>query len=568
MPSAKKTIGNCLIILVLLSFSNAYGQQQQFNQLFEELKATIGDVETSKYKYESNLQSVNTGVVNYSFTKTSTKGTAKTYSYELNLADIDPYTVRESTERDLIVVNVKIKNSQDLIKSFEDQEVKAYTDELQIVASNIDNARKIRSIIEKAIPVAEEIMLNKLSLDNYEEMLSWLETNVKDANYADESYAQSLKRDAKYKGKVDLSIVETGRTSKQSDYSFNLADININTVRFDISGSEFGLEFETIRKHDLIKYQLDGEPKPFINDIVIKTNNVEEARDLQTVLTLIIPEAEKQVEGSFPVFSKTANALQAVSEGTRTLPYGDDTYEQSFNADCLAEYVITEISESKSEKKQHNFNWIDINDKVIDYDISGYKMYIELITNKKQKLMKVHDNGELQPYDESFKLYCEDAENARRLKYAIKKTIEMCRRDYRPVVPEEGLSNKINWLTGAVKEVREGNDTYSQSLELVDAGKLDKFKFKKIEIDEKGSTEYIYEVNFADLNERNIDFDISGRSISVKLETNFKEKIIKYYKDGEIQNYEDEITIHANSVEESRNLISAFVDIVTLSKGK
>lgn len=567
MLSATKTIFVYFTLLFALT-TTSVAQQSEFNQLFDQLKVAVGTVETSKYKYEPELLFEHTSVIKYSYTKTSTKGTANSYAYELNIADIDPYTVRESTERDLIVVNIKIKNSQDLIKTFEDQEVKSYTEELQIVASDINNARKIREIIEKAIPLAEKIMLNKLSLNGYNEMLSWLAANVKDATYSDETYAQSLQPDSEFAGKVNLSIVETGRSSKQADYSFNLADINVNTVRFDISGSEFGLEFETKRKHKLIKYAEDGESKPFIDDIIIKTNNVEEARDLQTVLTLIIPEAEKQVEASFPKFTNKEQALAAVSSGTKTLIYGDDTYEQTFNSDCLAEYVITEISESKSDKKQHNFNWIDINDKVIDYDISGSKMYIDLITNKKQKLMKVIENGEVDPYDESFKLYCEDAENARRLLYAIKESVTLCRKSYRPEVPSEGLKAKINWLTGAVKEVREGDDTYSQSLTLVEEGDLKKFKFTKIEIDEKGSTELIYELNFADLNERNIDFDISGRSISVKLETNFKEKIIKYYKDGEIQNYEDEFTIHANNVEESRNLISALVDIVTLSKGK
>ncbi|MEP2024723.1 MAG: hypothetical protein ABJH98_11915 [Reichenbachiella sp.] len=555
-------------VLFLTAICSSVAQQSEFNQLFEELDAAVGIVETSKYKYEPELLFEHTSVIKYSYTKTSTKGTAKTYAYELNIADIDPYTVRESTERDLIIVNVKIKNSQDLIKTFENQEVKSYTEELQIVATDIDNARKIRETIEKAIPLAEKIMLNKLSLKTYDEMLNWLTTNVKDATYSDKVYAQSLQSDPLFTGKVNLSIVETGRSSKQADYSFNLADINVNTVRFDISGSEFGLEFETKRKHKLIKYAEDGESKPFIDDIIIKTNNVEEARDLQTVLTLIIPEAEKQVEAAFPKFSNKNGALEALSTGTKTLNYGGVTLEQKFNTDCLAEYAVTEISESKSDKMQYNFNWIDINDKVIDYDISGSKMFIELITNKKQKLMKVIENGEVDPYDESFKLYCEDAENARRLQYAIKKSIELCRKNYRPDVPESGLSAKINWLTQAVKEVREGDESFSQSLSLVEEGDLKKFKFTKIEIDERGSTEYIYELNFSDLNERNIDFDISGRSISVLIETNFKEKIIKCYKDGEIQPYEDEFTIHANNVEESRNIIRAFVDIVTLSKSK
>jgi hypothetical protein len=303
-----------LIFLISFSMNSAIAQQSEFDQLFNELKGSIKTVQTGNYTYESELTFVNTSVIKYRYTKTSNKGSAVTYEYELNFADIDPYTVRENTEKDLILVAVKIKNSQKLVKKYQDNIVKAYVSELEFVASDIDNGRKIRKLIEDAIPIGEKIMTNKLSLNGYGEMLSWLEGNIKPAVYEDKSFEQSLIRDEKYAGKVNLKIVETGSSAKEHGYSFNLADINVNTLKFTISGSQFGLEFETIRKHHLIKYVLNGDPKPFIYRIEIKANNVEEARDLRRVMELIIEEAKIQVEASFPKFTDQQQALNAVSE--------------------------------------------------------------------------------------------------------------------------------------------------------------------------------------------------------------------------------------------------------------
>jgi len=228
----------------------------------------------------------------------------------------------------------------------------------------------------------------------------------------------------------------------------------------------------------------------------------------------------------------------------------------------------TKITESKSDNRVSGFNWIDINDKIIDYKVSGHEMYIDLVINKKQNLMQVKEEGELQNYDEMFKVYCEDVENARRMKYAFKEVIERCRKSYKSEVPEGSKEAKIKWLQTAIKEVRIGTTTFNQSLKMVEDGNTNKFKFTQIEIDEKGSTENIYELNFFDLNERSIDYHISGKSVSIAMETNFKEKIMKYYKDGEIQNYEEELSIQTNGIEECRNIIKALIDITTLSKGK
>jgi hypothetical protein len=551
--------------IVVSSMFNVLGQQAEFNELFDQLTNSITTVKTAKFTYEQELQFENTSVITYGHTKTSLKGVVKVYQYELNFADIDKYTVRETTIKDLIVLNVKIKNGQKLIKTYEDNIANGYADEMSIVAENIDHARELREIIEKAIPLGEQILLNKLSLDGYDMMIKWLEDHVVDAAYDSKSFNQSIHSDPDYKGKLVFNLIETsGSSSVQSDYTFNLADINPNTLNYKISGNQFSLIFETSRSHNLIKLVKAGETKPYVDNIQIRTNNVEEARDIKTVIDLIIPLAIKEVEDDMPVLNTKEEALNALNGFTKTISFGTETYEQSLQANCLTSYENTIISESKSTQSAYAFNLMDVNENVIDYKISSSKMFVEVITNDKMKLMKVMKAGELAPYDESFKLYCEDAENARRLKYSIKESIEKCRNEYMYEVPEGDFEDKINWLIGAIAEVRVGAKTYNQSAEKIMDGEEILLKLSKVEITEKGGTEKIYEFNFTDINPRNINYSISSKTISVALETNFREKIIKYYKDGEIQNYEEEFEIVMNDVEAARNVIKAFKDIIEL----
>ena len=61
----------------------------------------------------------------------------------------------------------------------------------------------------------------------------------------------------------------TAKSSEETQMTFNLADININSLKFNISGSNFSLEFETNRKQKVVKIQENGVPEGFDDEIQI-----------------------------------------------------------------------------------------------------------------------------------------------------------------------------------------------------------------------------------------------------------------------------------------------------------
>jgi len=559
-----------IFILILLLVPITYeiqAQDDSFSTIIDELTPLMVKVESSKFSYSPEIEIKNNSVLRYSYLKSNIKGTSDdNLGFELNFADIDAYTVRENTKGDVITVDMKIKNNQKLIKTFVNDDIKPYTSTLSIVALNIDNAREIRRLIEKSIPLAENMLNTRLSLETYQEMISWLEGNIGKVEEQSADVEQLLRHDSDFPGKIMLRVLTTGKNSKEEEFTLNLADINENSFSFQISGSQFGLKFETVRKQDLIGVISNGETKPFTNRIIVETSNVEDARDLRSVLIMAVPEARKLLDASLTNYSSAEESLLAFKQELKDVSAGQQSFEQSIEPDCQCSFTITSASGSKSSTTIYSLNLMDINDKFIDFKTSGSKMMIDVDVVQKQKLVAQKKDGEQAAYISTFSIYGKDTENARRLKHILKQVVEQCHDRYQYNSPEGNMDDRMTWLKEEMGSVRIKEKEYSQEISQVDASEPEKFSFTQRVIDSKGSTEHIYELSLSDLDENNINYEITGLDLSVKVQTKFKDKIIKYYKDGDIQNYQYSFEIKAKNVEQARNLINGLKEMVALAK--
>ena len=312
----------------------------------------------------------------------------------------------------------------------------------------------------------------------------------------------------------------------------------------------------------MIKVLENGVPDGFDDEIEIFTNNVEEARDLKNILTLAVPLAEDKVEASIQKFDALPPALEYLGKFVQNIDYGDESFEQSVEGDCLMKFARIESDEKSTEKLTAEFNLIDINGNLIDYDVSSGKMYVEFTTKESLDLIKTYENDEFDGYDDELKIYAENVEVARRIKAVLEDLIKICERDYIDPFADMTLEQKIGWLTENMEEVRNGDKTITQTFDRIDDSDPDKIKLTKLEVDAKGGQEEIFEFNFTDLNPKSIQYDIGSKTLAVSFETKFKEDIIKYYKDGEIENYQDGFELSLADIEKARNVILVFNQII------
>ncbi|MEQ9465872.1 MAG: hypothetical protein RLN88_00590 [Ekhidna sp.] len=550
------------ILLIIFSFVS-YSQQSEFESIVAELQSNLLEVQTGGETYTHEIELLSYSVLKYTLVEVDDKGNREEMIYEFNVADLDPYVVREETKNDIIYLSLTVDNGQKFIKEYENGEAKGYEENMLMVTKNIDNARILKDLIKKAIPLAEKIMTNKLQVETYPEMEDWLEANIVNAESTGKSYNQQMVAQEDFPASVRfIQTVVTSKSSEEKQYIFNLADININSLKFNISGSSFSLDFETKRKQKVIKVLTNGAPDGFDDEIEIFTNNVEEARDLKNILTRVVPLAEDKVEASIQKFESMQTAFDYLAKFTQNINYGDESVEQAIEGNCLVKFNQIESNAKSTTKLTANFNLIDINANLIDYDVSSDRMFVEFTTKESLDLLKMYENDAFDGYDDELKIYAENVEVARRIKAALEDLIKICERDYVDPFADMSLEQKVAWLTDNVQEVRIDDETITQTFERIDNADPDKIKLTKLEVDSKGGQEEIFEFNFTDINPKSIQYKIGSKTLAVSFETKFKEDIIKYYKDGEIENYQDGFELSLADIEVARNLILVFNQII------
>ncbi|WP_436517439.1 hypothetical protein [Ekhidna sp. To15] len=549
---------------VFLFFSSSIlAQNAEFESIVSDIQANLIEVQTGDETYTHELELIEYSVLKYTLVEVDEKGNRDELVYEFNVADLDPYVVREETKKDIIYLSLTVDNGQKFIKQYENGEVKGYDENMLMVTKNIDNARILKDLIKKAIPLAEDIMSKKLAVDTYPEMETWLVEHVVNAESGTKTYNQTLVALDDFPGYFRLIQTEiTAKSSKEIQYILNLGDININSLKFNISGSSFSLDFETNRKQKLIKVLESGAPKGFDDEIEIFTNNVEEARDLKNILTKAVPLAEDLVEGSIQKFETLQPALDFLGKYVQNIDYGDESMEQSVEGDCLLKITQVDADAKSTKKITAEFNLIDVNGNLIDFDVTSGKMFVEFVTKESLDLLKMSENDEFDGYDDELKIYAENIEVARRIKAALEDAIRICERDYIDPFADMAVEQKIAWLTENMDEVRDGDKTITQTFERIDDTDPEKIKMTKLEVDAKGGQEEIFEFNFTDINPKSIQYKIGSKTLAISFETKFKEDIIKYYKDGEIENYQDGFDLSMTDIEDARNVILVFNQII------
>jgi hypothetical protein len=111
-------------------------------------------------------------------------------------------------------------------------------------------------------------------------------------------------------------------------------------------------------------------------------------------------------------------------------------------------------------------------------------------------------------------------------------------------------------------------NTIKQAMEPVEEGNVDKVKYTRIEVKGTSSTQEVFEFNLSDINPASVDFEVSGKFLTVKFETNFKNKIIKAYKAGKIAPYVYQLELAMTDTESARNMIAVLKKCAAKLKSK
>lgn len=532
---------------MLTSISHA----QNFSTVVENLSKELQNVETGKEEISQSVSEIEPGVLQVKITNTSIKnGKVTEESYNFNLSDIDINTVKAYANKEIIQVQLLVNRNQKLIKKTTDNQKIGYTDAINVFADNIDNGRILADLFKSLIPLSAEITEKRLSLTTFDQHIDWLKENVKNVALQDRNYEQQVNSNPDYPGRLELTINQsTGKKSNNSVYNFNLANIDPNSLLLEIKGDVSLVSFKTRRKLNTVKYALNGEQKSYTNNIEIYCENVENARDLQKVLKEASRLSEKIIENTIPKVNSISQGLSLINEKIKKIIVGENSYDQNFSGECILEFKKQIGNASKSSEEAFFFNLKDLDPNLTKYDISSKNVHIELKTKAGKKYLKHLVDDVQKNYHNELILEVGEVEDAIIIEDIFRQIIQLCENQ------EAQYSNSRDALLQQfienIHNVVVDKTAFNQTFEILPDNI---FRFKIMEIGEKKSKEKIWEFNAKDINPASINFETASKKVFVSINTNYMEKIIKYYEDGIIGNYQNNFEIQALDIENARQL--------------
>ena len=539
-----------LLIFLSLFFSGYAAVAQNFSGVVSQINTELKTVENGKSKIAQSISEVQPGVIKISITTTLIKdGKTNSDFFELNMADIDINTISVFTDKDVIMVRFSAAKNQKLINKKTDANKSSFDQEIKIFAKDIDNGRNLVQLFKSLMPLSNEIIDKRLSLKTYDEHLNWLEKNISDVNSNQIQRSQKIKSNSKYPGKLDFSIDEIVNQKTSSDlYSFNLANINPNSIFSEIKNDVIVVNIETSRKLKFIKTFSSNVQKDYVSNFSIFCENVEKSRDLQKVLKGIIALSENKIKNSIPKISSVKEGLALINANIKNINSNMVVYDQSFSENCISKFTSKAATPTKIVEDLFEFNFKDLGKNLVEFSTKGKNVIVKIKTSAGNDYIKHSVDSQTKNYTDAFELQFAEIEDGLIAQELFHKIIELCQNN-----ENKWSGTKNDWLQqlkGFIKKVEVNKIATEQILESKDGI----IQFKTTEINEKSSKSKLYEFNLKDINPLTITFKTSGTNVFVVVNTNFMEKIIKYYEDGAIKNYQNTFNIAASNIEESRSI--------------
>src|SRR5690606_13496842 len=120
-----------------------------FSSIIVQISENLKPVTTKTDELAQSISELSPGVVEYTLTTTNIKnGKSKEEAFIFNLGDIDINTVRAVTNKDVIEVQLLVKNKQKLIKKTEDHLKQSFIDAVHIQSTDINNGRMLVDLIK------------------------------------------------------------------------------------------------------------------------------------------------------------------------------------------------------------------------------------------------------------------------------------------------------------------------------------------------------------------------------------------------------------------------------------
>ena len=197
---------------------------------------------------------------------------------------------------------------------------------------------------------------------------------------------------------------------------------------------------------------------------------------------------------------------------------GKETYGHDLTYDSEKPYSVTlRVRETKkrgTEEWRYDFNLVDLNPRVLNWDAKGDVIYFKVPTLKKQKYIEVEKDGNRENYVNELRFYANSADDARLIEKYLKACIELAKPLFRSEVEVTTLEQGEQWLEKNIRTVEIDGGTFQQQFKRILDGRP-VFQHTLEQKDKKVRNLF----NLADLRSASVKLEIKGREAYVTGQT-------------------------------------------------
>jgi hypothetical protein len=241
-------------------------------------------------------------------------------------------------------------------------------------------------------------------------------------------------------------------------------------------------------------------------------------------------------------------------------------YNQTFSFDPVDKHIIsiTTVESRRGKIRIETVNARDLNPHLIKFSPTKTTVEITAITNGKNNLVKVEEDGEIQNYTSQVLLRATGVEEARAITDALKKVVEIVNKDddLLPKISEDKPS-LLNDVAMHIQDVVINNNNFVQTFSYNEENtNIATIRFTDVS---RGDTEE-YTFNLADVNPHQISFTTRRKEVFLPVNIKGNNNLIAYSKNQELGNYSNAFQIKAPSIEVARNLEAHLKALVLLAE--
>jgi outer membrane protein OmpA-like peptidoglycan-associated protein len=506
-----------LSIVWLINLQNTTAQD--INTAIANVRQYVKDIklekETVGQKLEANPNSPTEMTLTLS--KTNAKGQSSQESYQFNFAFFDISQIKRDADKNQLAMKIKTAENLKAVGIIKNGKPDKYTNELEILCDNADDARDLEKALKEIIPAAKKYLENSLKLPNdFNSLMTMLLNNVKNYNEMGLEVNQNAAQNNTFKDRIKVEGTRA-ESKKNSTFTtdFSVGDLTESSVKINVSGNEVAIVASTADKAEFVAVSKDKKME-YDTEMRILAASPTKAKTMALILQKLIPLARKELQNRLP---KAANGSFDGLKQITSFTTNGIQYEQEITNECVCNYKNNQIEKGKQRNQNYNFNFSDITEFKIDIDRDVAKIKAKTFENLEFVSITEKDKRN---FEKNIEFTFEDIEKARYFLAYLPSLSTKCKETLR--------AENFDWLVNKLKNA--GVNGVTQTLSLQEGGNRAKWRFAVAESSSKKSIENVFEFNVYDLDMAKLDFTTRDQNLILKIPTKKKEKLIKQTQDG------------------------------------